>query len=363
MARKLLFFELEKERVINMNEAVLYEIDLLKDFCSNVLLKVEVGAENAEIITDSLICADLRGVKSHGIVRLPTYVERIEKGILDPRASMKFEKNTGAVSLLNANNGFGQVAGFKAMKAAIDIARIYGMGMVGVKNSNHFGIASYYSMLALEKDMIGLVLTHSSPAIAPYGSTKPLLGTNPLSIAVPADKEKPIVLDMSMSMVARGKIRYAALTGSKIPIGWGLDADGNPTEDPNEALKGSLVPIGGVKGSALSLIVDILCGVLTDTCLTGEVKTVTDMSGPSRTGHMFCAINISSFIEVEKFKENIDIVIQKIKDLPAVDNNIYMAGEIEYNLAEKRITEGLPVEQDVINTLNDLAHRYGVSKL
>ncbi|HHV19043.1 MAG TPA: Ldh family oxidoreductase [Thermoanaerobacterales bacterium] len=346
-----------------MNESVLYEINLLKDFCNNVLLKVEVESENSEMITDSLICADLRGVKSHGIVRLPTYVERIEKGILDPKASMKFEKNAGAISLLNANNGFGQVAGYKAMKAAIDIARVYGIGMVGVKNSNHFGIASYYSMLALEEDMIGLVITHSSPAIAPYGTTKPLLGTNPLSIAVPADKQKPIVLDMSMSMVARGKIRYAALTGSKIPIGWGLDEDGNPTEDPNEALKGSLVPIGGVKGSALSLIIDILCGILTDSCLTGEVKTVTDMSGPARTGHMFCAINISSFIEADKFKQNVDSVISKIKAFPAVSDNIYMAGEIEYNLAKKRIAEGLPVEQDVINTLNALAQRYGVSKL
>ena len=347
-----------------MNDALLYEVDILKDFCTNVLLKAGVRASEAEIITDSLICADLRGVKSHGIVRLPTYVERIERGILDPTATMEFENNSGAVSLLNANNGFGQVAGYKAMKAAMDIAKLYGIGLVGVKNSNHFGIASYYSMLALEEDMIGVVLTHSSPAIAPFGTKQPLLGTNPLSVAVPADKHKPIVLDMSMSVVARGKIRYAALTGSKIPLGWGLDADGNPTEDPNEALKGSLVPIGGVKGSALSLIIDILCGILTDNCMTGEVKTVTDMSGPAKTGHMFMAINISSFIDPAKFKQNIDKVIDKIKSLPPVgDNEIFMAGEIEYNLAAKREAEGLPVEHDVINTLNKLAEKYGVSKL
>lgn len=347
-----------------MNEALLYEIDILRDFCTNVLLKVGVEEENAEIITDSLICADLRGVKSHGIVRLPTYVERVERGILDPNAPMEFEKNFGAVSLLNANNGFGQVAGYKAMKNAIDVARLYGIGMVGVRNSNHFGIASYYSMLALEENMIGIVMTHSSPAIAPFGTIKPLLGTNPLSIAVPAQKHKPIVLDMSMSTVARGKIRYAALTGSKIPIGWGLDSKGNPTEDPNEALEGSLVPIGGVKGSGLSLIIDILCGIMTNSCLTGEVKTVTDMSGPAKTGHIFMAVNISSFIDDSTFKQNVDLVIEKIKSLPPVDNNeIYMAGEIEYNLAEKRKREGLPVEHDVINTLNNLADRYKVSRL
>lgn len=347
-----------------MNDAILYEIDVLEDFCTNVLSKVGVNPQNADIITDSLICADLRGVKSHGIVRLPTYVERIEKGVLDPNAHMEFEKNSGAVSLLNANNGFGQVAGFRAMKAAMDMAETYGIGMAGVKNSNHFGIASYYSMLALNKDMIGIVTTHSSPAMAPYGAIKPLMGTNPLAIAVPADQEKPIVLDMSMSVVARGKIRYAALTGSKIPNGWALDINGNPTDDPYEALKGSLIPIGGVKGSGLSLIVDILCGVLTGSCLTGQVKNITDMSGPSRTGHMFCAVNVSSFTDAKKFKTDIDIIIKTIKALPPVENNIiYMPGEIEYNLTEKRKREGLPVEQDVIKTLNILAHRYGAAEL
>ena len=140
-----------------------------------------------------------------------------------------------------------------------------------------------------------------------YGTAIPLLGTNPLSIAVPASCEKPIVLDMSMSTVARGKIRYAALNGERIPEGWGLDSKGRPTTDPNEVLNGgSVVPVGGPKGSGLALIVDIICGILTNSCLTGEVKTVTDMSGPSKTGHMFCAVNISSFIDVDLFKSNID---------------------------------------------------------
>ncbi|MCR4429660.1 MAG: Ldh family oxidoreductase [Tepidanaerobacteraceae bacterium] len=347
-----------------MNDSLLYDIDILKDFSANILLKTGVENQNAEIITESLICADLRGVKSHGIVRLPTYIERIEKGVLDPCAKMEFEKNFAAVALLNARNGFGQVAGYMAMKAAMDKAGTYGIGMVGVRNSNHFGIASYYSMLAMNENMIGIVLTHASPAIAPYGTKKPLLGTNPISIAVPAGKEIPIVLDMSMSVVARGKIRYAALTGEEIPFGWALDAEGKPTTNPQEALKGSLIPIGGVKGSGLSLIVDILCGILTDSCLTGEVKNITDTNGPSNTGHIFCAVNISSFIDVERFKTNIDAVIRKIKSLPAIDNNdIYTPGEIEHNLEKKRRKEGLPVERDVIKTLNSLAERYGVARL
>ncbi|MDI6729427.1 MAG: Ldh family oxidoreductase [Thermodesulfovibrionales bacterium] len=347
-----------------MNDILLYESEILRDFCISVLARAGVQAKHADIITDSLICADLRGIKSHGIVRLPTYMERLEKGLISPDAEMKFESNNGAAALLDAQNGFGQIAGHRAMKAAIDISRIYGIGIVGVKNSNHFGIASYYSMMALKEDMIGIALTHSSPAIAPFGTVEPLLGTNPLSIAVPAHKEKPIVLDMSMSTVARGRIRYAALTGTQIPIGWGLDATGNPTTDPNEALKGSLVPIGGVKGSGLSLVIDILCGILTGNCLTGEVKIITDMSGPAKTGHMFCSINISSFSDAYAFKNSMDTVVDKIKSLsPAGDNGIFMPGEIEYNLAEKRRREGIPLEQDVIKSLNSLAKRYGTFML
>jgi LDH2 family malate/lactate/ureidoglycolate dehydrogenase len=346
-----------------MNEPLIYERELLKEFCVNILVKTGLKIKDADIIAETLICADLRGVKSHGIVRLPTYVEKIEKGIVSLSEDMVFEKNNGATALLDAKNGLGQLAGYKAMHSAIDIARLYGIGMVGVKNSNHFGIASYYSLLALKEDMIGIVTTNSSPAIAPYGTTTPLLGTNPLAVAIPS-KEKPIVLDMSMSTVARGRIRYAALTDQEIPVGWGLDITGNPTKDPNEALKGSLVPIGGVKGSGLALVIDLLCGVLTSTCLTGEVKNITDMSGPSKTGHVFWAVNISSFIDPELFKNNISTVINNIKSMDkAGPNEIFMPGEIEYNLEMIRSEEGIPLEQDVIKTLNNLAKKYNSSTL
>ncbi len=250
------------------------------------------------------------------------------------------------------------------MKQVMNIAKLYGIGMVAVKNSNHFGVASYYSLMALEENMIGIVMTNASPAIAPFGTKTPLLGTNPLTVAVPAKNNKPIVLDMSMSTVARGKIRMYALQNKDMPLDWGLDVNGNPTSDPNEALKGSLVQIGGVKGSGLSLIVDLLTGVLTGTSLTGEVKTVTNMSGPSKTSHVFIAINIGSFINAEIYKNNVDMVIDKIKNLPPKgDSEIYMAGEIEQNLMEKRKTEGIPVEINVVELLNRLAEKYDVSQL
>ena len=234
------------------------QVKRLQTFIEEAITAVGLSKENAEILANSLIVADLRGIKSHGIVRLPTYIQRVEKGIMDPKATGVFLQDQGATAVLDAQNGFGQIAGYRAMRHAIKKAGECGIGMVGVRNSNHFGIASFYSMMALKENMIGIVLTNSSPAMNPYGTISPLLGTNPISLAVPADKELDIVLDMSTSMVARGKIRIAAAADKPIPLGWATDADGNPTTDPNEALKGCLEPIGGVKGAGLSLMVDIL---------------------------------------------------------------------------------------------------------
>jgi len=343
----------------------LYDLNVLNEFCINILIKSGMNLKDAEIISDTLMFAELRNVKSHGIVRLPTYIERMQKGVVNLYADMKFiNNNSAAVTTLDADNGMGQLAGHMAMKEAMRIARLYGIGMVAVKNSNHFGVASYYSMMALEENMIGLAMTNASPAIAPFGTKSPLLGTNPLTAAVPASKGKPIVLDMSMSTVARGRIRMFALQNKEMPMDWGFDQEGNPTSDPNEALKGSLVPIGGVKGSGMSLIVDLLTGVLTGTSVTGEVKNITDMTGKSNTSHVFIAINISSFRDTEIYKEDVDNVIEKIKSLPPKGNNeVFMAGEIEQDLMDKRKSEGIPVEIEVVEKLNKLAELFGTTKL
>jgi len=208
------------------------------------------------------------------------------------------------------------------------------------------------------------VMTNASPAIAPFGTTEPLFGTNPLSVAVPAGKEKPIVLDMSMSVVARGKIRYANLVGEPIPDGWAFDVRGNPTTDAAQALKGSLVPIGGAKGSGLSFVVDILCGLLTSSSLTGAVKNVTDLSGPALTGHVFIAVDIAHFVEPDTFAKSMETVIGGIRRMkPKSGNRVYMAGEIEFDLAEKTRATGLGLDEDVVRLLNSLAARYGLEEL
>ena len=347
-----------------MENQLKYSVAELNNFSVNLLLKLGLDRENALIVAESLIFADLRNVSSHGIVRLSTYIDRIGSGIANVQPDMKFVSERGATCLLDAGNGLGQLAGYKAMQKAIDLAKEFGIGMAAVKNSNHFGTASYFSMMALDENMIGVAMSNASPAIAPFGTATPLFGTNPLSIAVPAKNKKPIVLDMAMSTVARGKIRLSALKNEQIPLDWGLDENGHPTSDPQKALKGSLVPIGGVKGSALALIIDLICGVMTDTCLTGGVKNITDMSGPSNTGHAFIAINVSNFIDYDLFIDNVDAVIDVIKNLkPKGDNQIFMAGEIEYNLTKAREIEGIQLDEEVVDLLNQCADKYGANRL
>ncbi len=347
-----------------MKEKRTVSIENLRKFSTTVLRKAGLSEEHARILTDSMILADLRGVKSHGIVRIPTYLGRIEKKATVLNAPMKYMRNLGAVALLDAADGLGQVAGNMAMNEAMRIARMYGIGMVGVKNSNHFGIASYYSMMALDQGMIGVVMTNASPAMAPFGAFSPLFGTNPVSVAVPAGSCKPIVLDMSMSVVARGKIRYSDLVGESIPEGWALDKDGNPTTNAAEALRGTLVPIGGAKGSGLSFVVDILCGLLTGSSRTGEVRNITDTSGPSRTGHVFMAIDIAHFIEPEAFFRSMEEAIGRAKSMKSKTGSpIYMAGEIEFGLSERILKEGLTLEEDVLEDLNETADRYKADRL
>ena len=345
-------------------ESKSYPAQKLEAFCADVLTKAGLAENWAAVVAESLLSAELRGIKSHGVVRLETYIQRVEAGVMKIQAPVTTEMDDQAVALLNANNTLGQIAGHKAMSLAIDKAKHYGAGVVAVKNSNHFGIAAYYAMMALKEDMVGCVFTNSSPAMAVYGTIKPLIGTNPIAIAVPAGDQCPIVLDMSTSVVARGKIRYAALTGQSIPLGWARDSDGKPTQDAKLALKGSLEPVGGVKGSALSLIIDMICGVLTDTVLTGGVKNITDISGPSNTGHFFSALNVSRFIDINRFKAHMDQVIGDIKGLPAAGGGqVFMPGEIEYNYSKKRMAEGIPLEEEVVHSLNNVAARYGAVPL
>ncbi len=350
-----------------MSEQLSFSYDQLMEFFVPVEEKFGLSTEQARIMADSMIFAQSRGFASHGVIRLPLYMTKVEKGLINMKAEMPFTMEQGAVASLDAQNCFGQLAGYKANEKAIELAKKYGISHVTVANSNHFGTGAWYSMRAADQGMVGINLSNASPAMPPFGAREPILGTNPVGVAIPCGKKhKPIVLDMALSVVARGKIRVYEVNGKKVPIGWGVDAEGKDTDDPSAILKGgALCPVGGVKGSAMAFIVDLLCGVMTKTGLTGDTKGITDMSGTSYTAHTFTCIDISKFIDLDEFGAMADECVDRLKALTPVQpgGTIYMAGEIEYGLMDKYAKEGIPVDAPIVDQLNDLAKKVGCPTL
>ncbi|WP_034422622.1 Ldh family oxidoreductase [Thermanaerosceptrum fracticalcis] len=330
----------------------------LKSFCITLLRQVDVPEADAEIVADNLVSADLRGIASHGVSRLPIYIKRIQLGLVNPCPRPRVIKATPTSLLIDGDNGLGQVIGFKAMNEALALARAQGQALVGVNNTNHIGIGAYYALQAVREDMIGICLTNASAHMAPWGGIKPLLGTNPIAVAVPAGDFPPVVLDMATSIVARGKILLAAKKGEKIPLGWALDKNGNPTEDPNEAIHGSVLPLGGPKGYGLSLMVDILAGVLTGAFFGGHVPSMTeDFTSKLNEGIFLGAFKVDNFMPVEFFKKRMDQLISELKDSPKAPGvvEIFMPGEIEYKCSVERLKAGIPLNEEVRNELNKLA--------
>src|SRR5690554_50296 len=232
-------------------------IENIKIVAENILKKIGVPVEQAKIIVDTIEYAHLTNKGTHGIGRLPIYVRKIKEGLMSAETIMDLINETSVISHYNANNGFGQVAAYIGMNTAIKKAKENGIAAVGIRCSNNFGTAGYFVKMAAKENMIGFIFSNSSPAIAPTGGSKPIFGTNPIAIGFPGGNNKPLViLDLATSNAARGKIRLAAANGQSIPANWALDAGGQPTTDPNEALKGTMIPIGGYKGYGLSLIVD-----------------------------------------------------------------------------------------------------------
>jgi LDH2 family malate/lactate/ureidoglycolate dehydrogenase len=335
----------------------------LFDFCLNVLKCVGVKEDDAKIIADNLILANLRGVDSHGIARLPIYVERVIRGYIKPQGPIEIVREQGATALIDAHNNFGQVAAMYTTNLAAEKARRLGVSSVGVRNANHFGMAAYYALKLTQHKLIGIVLSNGPPAIAPWGGKKPMIGTNPLCIGFPMGKgENSIILDMAISAVARGKIRLAALKGEKIPEGWAFDENGNPTTDPAVALKGTLAPVGGPKGYGLALILDLLCGLVTGSSYLQNVKALDDFSGPSGTGFFIEAIDVEAFIPYREYEEKIAEYVKAVKSCPKREgvNEIFLPGEIEKREMERRTKFGVPLDNEVLESLKKLAERFDV---
>lgn len=336
----------------------------LKRFSVRVFEKLGIPPKDAEITAEILVAADLRGIDSHGVARLPIYAKRLKLGLINKNPDIKVVRDRPGVAVVDGDNGLGQVVSHKAMSLCLEKAREHGIAAVGVRNSNHFGIGAYYAMMALKEDMIGLVATNASPLMAPFGGKVPLLGTNPLAIAIPAGTQYPVVLDMATSLVPRGKIEIAARKGEKIPLGWAIDKDGRPTQEPEEALKGTLLPMGGPKGYGLALVLDILCGVLSGAAFGGNVGSLFgDLDRPQNVGHFMLAVDVNSFRPLTEFKNTMDSLILSIKNSEPAEGvkELFLPGEIEYLKTKERTEKGLELNPVVAQNLLDLAREVGIA--
>ena len=337
-------------------------------YCRSIFMAVGMTPENAAAISDCLVHADMVGMESHGVIRVPAYLKRIECGGTLAESGIEIIKENDTTALIDGKNGMGQVVSKKAMEMCIDKAERHGVAFVGARGSNHFGMASYYSEMALLHDMIGMVFT--SPAallMAPTGGMKPILDNNPFSFAIPAGKEFPVVLDMATSVVSRGKIAVAAKKGEKIPNYWAMSLDGLPTDDPLEAFNGILLPTGGYKGYGLTVIVGILSAVLTGgSILSEDIKDFyEDVSEKQNIGHLFGAIKIDRFMEPNLFKSNMDAMIREIKNSPKAPGveEILLPGEREFKNAVNHKKIGIPVPLNVIQDLEKIGESMKLGKI
>lgn len=343
-----------------MADLVTIPINTINEVVLETLNKVGVSAEDAAIILDTILFANRRGVATHGVGRLPLYVHKIATGHYNPKSEIEVLADNAAYALLDAHNGFGQVAAFRATKMAIEKAKKYGVAIVGVRNSNNFGTAGYFGDMAAREDCAAMVYANAAPAIAPTGGNKTIFGTNPLCYAYPGDEtHNPILLDMATTIVARGKIRLAAKNGEKIPLDWAIGPDGQPTDDPNVALKGSLLPIGGYKGYGLSMFVDIFAGMLTGSHYAGGVKNLSKMDEDSGNGHLFIVIDVDKFMTAEEKKRRIAHFYKAVKAC-GEEGKIFMPGEIEYNKL-KNAKDTVQISSKQFEEINAVAEEVGAT--
>jgi ureidoglycolate dehydrogenase (NAD+) len=321
------------------------------------LEKAGVRQTDAETAVSVLLLADLRGVETHGIGRLLMYIPRIVKGLINPRPNMNIDSLTPALRIVHGDNGLGTVVGTRGIKEAIEGAREMGICFVGCRDSNHFGAAAPYVLMACEQKMVGIAGTNAAPTMAPWGGLARLLGNNPLAIGVPCDGDDPFVLDMAMSFSSRARIRHIAEEKGSIPEGWALDSNGRATTDPMEALKGFVLPIGNHKGFGLTLAVDLLSGVLTGAGFATGVKThVQQWKEPQHIGHFFIVIDPARLMPWETFSNRVREMFRLIRGTPRVDPNVpvLIPGEPEARLERERRLQGIPLDQKILETLKGL---------
>ncbi|WP_432645054.1 L-sulfolactate dehydrogenase [Methanobrevibacter sp.] len=328
------------------------EIALVKE----ILKKLGASEEDQELVAEATIDADLKGFTSHGLGRFPQYLISIKAGTINLEDNITIEKETPAMALINGNSGFGQAVSYKAMQIAIKKAKEMGIACVGVHNSNHFGVTGFYSDLALRENCIGLVIANTDPAIAPLGGKKALIGTNPIALGIPSDTY--MTVDMATSVTARGKIIESKRKGLDLPDGWALDKDGNPTNNPEEALNGSILPFGGFKGYALSLLIEVLTGPLVQAGYGNGVSGTASPDKDCTKGDLYIVIDPSKFGDFDEFKANTEDFVSQVRE---TGENVAIPGDLEVKRIAEAEANGIPIDEKLYEQLKEICDNLDIN--
>lgn len=334
----------------------------LTDFAADVLEAEGVPADDARLLAGCLVEAELWGHPSHGLLRLSWYVARIRSGVVDPAAKAETVVDRGAVAVLDGHEGLGHVLTAHAATEAVRRAKEHGVGMVAVRNSNHFGMNAHFTRMIAEQGCVGIVTTNGSPAMAPWGGKEKAVGANPWSIAAPAGRHGVTVMDIANINAARGKIYAARERGATIPEGWALDAEGRPTTDPATAIAGVILPMGGHKGYAISFMMDVLSGVLTGSSFATGVSGPQQAERRSGSGHLVLAIDIAALADPGSFGERMEALIAEMKAVPLAEGfeEIFFPGELEDRSRARTESEGIELPDKTVEALEQLAAETGV---
>ncbi len=342
-----------------------FSVPELSRFATAAYCALGVSQPKAELLADTLCQADLWGHQSHGVMRTFWYAKRIQSSATDVSADPSLTTDAGAVAVLDGNNGIGQIVAKEAMTEAISRATLHGIGAVSVRNSGHFGTAMYFTRMAALAGCIGMLFTNASPAMAPWGAREKRVGTNPWSIAAPAGRFSPMMLDIANTAVARGKLYLARQRGDSIPDGWALGPDGLETNNPVAGIAGTILPMAGHKGYAIASMIDILSGVLSGSGFLTRVTGPYEEEGKSGVGHLAVALRIEAFRPLADFNSDMEEWIDSVKATPKAKRaeEVFYPGELESRAETRNRRHGISVPEKTVLELNDQANRLGIPEL
>lgn len=354
----------------------MYSYEKVRDFANNVFLKMGCSAADAELATTVLVSADLRGIDSHGVARLIGYVRLWEAGRINPTPNVRIVHETPSTGVVDGDAGLGLVVAPKAMEIAIEKAKNVGSGWISIKNSNHYGIAGYHAMMALEHDMVGMSMTNASPLVSPTFSTERMLGTNPIAVAVPTNVQPPFVADFATTTAANGKLEILQRKNEEAPSGWIQDKEGRSSTDPHKLKEGgALLPLGGDrehgshKGFCLGSIVDIFSGVFSGANFGPWVPPfVSFLPMPEDPvgdgiGHFMGAMRIDGFRPADEFKQNMDAWIERFRNAQSTKGmpNVVIPGDPERLFQIERLENGIPINEKVVKDLKEVGTKFNLS--